>query len=95
MKTIFGHTWEQIDRAQHKTGSLNEALPPMSGKITPSQYEKNEWSRMAQDAYSKDLNDIGHKFSVAATLAKGESVAVTWFDDLQNDYRAWLVGGFK
>ena len=66
-----------------------------AGRIIPTQHEKDEWSRMAQDAYSRDLNDIGHKFSMAATLKRGEDCALAWFDALQNEYRAWLIGGFK
>ena len=70
-------------------------LKPMNGRIVPSQYEKNEWSRMAKDAYAKDRNDIGHKFSMAATLNKGEDCKLAWFDELQTEYRAWLIGGFN
>lgn len=65
------------------------------GRITPTEHEKSEWSRMAQDAYARDLNDTGHKFSMAATLAKGEDCATAWFDALQTEYRAWLLDGFK
>lgn len=93
MNTIFGYPESQIIAMQQ--GTFKPAtLPPMNGRITPSQYDKNEWSRMAQDAYSKGLNDIGHRFSMAATLKKGESCELAWFDSLQTDYRAWLIGGF-
>lgn len=91
---IFGHTWEEIQALQQGK-SISKPLKPMAGRITPSQYEKNEWSRMAQDAYAKDLNDIGHKFSMAATLNKGEDCSLAWFDALQTEYRAWLTGGFN
>lgn len=94
MKTILGYPTEQIMAMQQKT-YVAPKLAPMAGRITPSQYEKNEWSRMAQDAYAHDLNDIGHKFSMAATLLNGESCALAWFDALQTEYRAWLIDGFK
>jgi hypothetical protein len=61
--------------------------------ITPTQHEKNEWSRLARYAYEHDRNDIGHRFSMAAALKAGESCTVQWFDALQVIYRAWLVFG--
>ena len=92
-KTILGYPVETIMAMQQ--GTHKPALVPLTpGRIVPSQYEKSEWSRMAQDAYAKDRNDTGHKFSMAATLAKGESVALSWFDALQTEYREWLIGGF-
>lgn len=48
---------------------------------------------MAKDAYAKDKNDIGHKFSMAATLCHGESCKLAWFDELQSEYRQWLISG--
>jgi len=92
MKTIFGYTWEQIQISQSGGKLSSGVLPKTNGMITPSQYEKNEWSRMAQDCYAKDDNERGHKFSMAATLKHGESVSVAWFDALQTEYRVWLVG---
>jgi N-acyl-D-aspartate/D-glutamate deacylase len=65
------------------------------GRITPSEHEKNEWARMANYAYANERNDIGHKFSMAATLCKGEDCSVAWFDGLQNTYRKWLVDGLS
>jgi len=48
--------------------------------ITPTEHEKNEWSRLATAAYSLGKNSIGHKFSMAATLLKGEPCRVEWFE---------------
>ena len=67
----------------------------MKSIITPTEHEKAEWSRMAVDAYRTGRNSIGHRFSMAATLCKGEPCDVHWFDSLQNDYRAWLCDGFE
>jgi hypothetical protein len=50
---------------------------------------------MANYAYANERNDIGHKFSMAATLCKGEDCSVAWFDGLQNTYRKWLVDGLS
>jgi hypothetical protein len=94
MKTLLGYPTETIMAMQQGT-YVAPTLKPMAGRITPSQYEKNEWSRMAQDAYAHDLNDVGHRFSMAATVNKGESVPLAWFDALQTEYRAWLIGGFN
>lgn len=94
MKTILGYPADQIMAMQQKT-YVAPTVKITPARITPSQYEKNEWSRMAQDAYSRDLNDIGHKFSMAAILREGEDCSLAWFDALQAEYRTWLVEGFK
>ena len=62
--------------------------------ITPNQHEKNEWSRLAQDAYRLGLNSVGHKYSVAASICRDGRMAVEYFDRLQAGYRNWLVNGF-
>lgn len=59
--------------------------------ITVTQHEKNEWSRMARAAYSADRNDVGHRYSMAATVRNGEQVRADWYDRIQSGYRAWLV----
>lgn len=59
--------------------------------ITPTQHEKNEWSRMAQAAYRAGRNSIGHAFSVAASMSSGQQMSPRYFYKLQNSYRAWLV----
>lgn len=93
---ILGYSWEQIKAAQQGDKSaLHKPVNIIPGRITPSQYEKNEWSRLATNAYSKGLNDIGHKFSAAAALRNKEDCTLAWFDELQTEYRAWLVDGFK
>ncbi len=62
--------------------------------ITITKHEASEWSRMATSAYRAELNDIGHRFSMAATY-EGYSMHLSMFDSLQRDYRAWLIDGFK
>lgn len=59
--------------------------------MTPTQYEKNEWSRMAQAAYSARENAVGHRYSVAASLPHDGTVTAQHFDRLQEGYRLWLV----
>lgn len=59
--------------------------------VTPTEHEKREWSRMAQAAYAAGRNDVGHPYSMAATLRKGERMAVARYDALMSGYRAWLV----
>lgn len=63
-------------------------------KMIPTEHEKSEWSRLAQNAYGLDLNDIGHKFSGYASLRRGEAIPLSRFDSLQSEYRQWLVSGF-
>lgn len=58
-----------------------------------TQHEKNEWSRMAQDAYAKDRNDVGHRFSSAASIPNGAQLPTSRYDALMAEYRAWLVFG--
>ena len=67
----------------------------MTSRITPTEHEKREWSRMATAAYKTGRNAIGHRYSMAATLRIGEPCDVSKFDSLQNDYRAWLIDGFS
>lgn len=61
--------------------------------MEPSEHEKSEWSRFARAAYAAGRNGIGHRFSMAATLRRGEAMALWRFDHLQAEYRAWLVFG--
>lgn len=58
--------------------------------ITPTQHEKNEWSRMAVAAYKVGWNDIGTRHSVAASMCSNQQTTLARFDALQADYRDWL-----
>lgn len=58
--------------------------------IEVTQHVKNEWARFAQAAYANGRNDLGHRFSSAAALRSGSTIAVSRFDELQSQYRAWL-----
>lgn len=69
--------------------------PRVRVHATPTEHEKNEWARMAQDAYAKGFNAIGHRFSAAAALPRGEKIPSARFDSLMADYRAWLIDGWK
>lgn len=69
--------------------------PRVRVHATPTEHEKNEWARMAQDAYAKGFNAIGHRFSAAAALPRGEKIPTARFDSLMADYRAWLIDGWK
>ena len=60
-------------------------------QFTPTEHEKAEWSRMAKAAYASNRNPIGHRYSMAATLFRGEPMDLRRFDSLQDGYRAWLV----
>jgi len=62
--------------------------------MTPTDHEKSEWSRLAQDAYAHDLNDTGHRFSGYASMRRGEAISLFAFDALQSEYRLWLNFGF-
>lgn len=59
--------------------------------ITPTQHEKNEWSRMARAAYASGRNWTGHRYSAAASLPNGAKLQVCAFDTLQHNYRIWLI----
>lgn len=61
---------------------------------TPTDHEKAEWSRLAKDAYSRGRNEIGHRYSAAASLPKGAEMPSPRFTSLMRDYQAWLVDGF-
>lgn len=61
--------------------------------ITVLQHDKDEWARLAQAAYAAGFNRIGHRYSAAASMPAGMKMQAWQFDDLQSDYRAWLVFG--
>ena len=61
--------------------------------ITPTEHEKAEWSRLARAAYKSGLNPIGHRYSAAAALRRGECIPIVRFDALQAGYRAWMCFG--
>ena len=59
--------------------------------ITPTRHEKLEWARLAQAAYAIDRNDVGHRYSGAASIRDAQSIPVATFDYLQAGYRSWLI----
>ena len=59
--------------------------------ITPTQHEKNEWSRLAQAAYAIGSNTVGHRYSGAASIPTNARLSDAQFDELQTGYRSWLV----
>lgn len=59
--------------------------------MTITQHERNEWARLAQAAYNAGRNDVGHRFSVAASRPSAWRPTLAEFDRLQSEYRAWLV----
>lgn len=65
----------------------------MATTITPTRYEKDEWSRMAQAAYAEGANQAGHRYSVAASLPSAAQITAEQFDGLQRGYREWLISG--
>ena len=62
--------------------------------ITITQHERNEWSRLAQDAYRTGHNAYGHRFSAAAACWP-ERVSCAAYDRHQAIYRAWLLTGWR
>lgn len=67
----------------------------MTTYVTPTQHEKNEWSRMAQDAYANFHNFYGHRYSAYASIRREDQIPVEVFDTLQINYRIWLREGWK
>jgi hypothetical protein len=61
--------------------------------IRPTRAEKLEWARMAQSAYRAQRNDVGHRYSAAASLRDCQSMPLYAFDTLQHNYRLWLIDG--
>ncbi len=62
--------------------------------VTPTDHEKREWSRLAQAAYAAGYNQVGHRYSTAASMYRGQEMRVDQFDSLQSGYRGWLISGF-
>lgn len=63
--------------------------------ITVLQHNKDEWSRMASDAYAKGHNAFGHRYSGLAALPTGSKLPVAVYDSVQHVYRQWLVFGWN
>lgn len=59
--------------------------------IIVTQYDKDQWSRMAQAAYREGHNEIGHRYSVAASIPAYTQLTVERFDALNIAWRRWLV----
>jgi hypothetical protein len=76
-----------------KNNQIKLGQEVVTALIHPTEHEKREWSRFARAAYQADRNDIGHRFSGAATLLIGESMSPAHFYALQEEYREWLVFG--
>jgi hypothetical protein len=72
-------------------GRPQEQENPMP--MTPTAHEKAEWARFAQAAYGAGLTWLGHRYSAAAALPVGATMATGAFDFMQRVYRAWLVSG--
>jgi hypothetical protein len=60
-----------------------------------TEHQAREWSRMAQDAYSSDRNEFGHRFSMAAAVYWGKPCQLAIYDTLMTQYRRWLIGGWS
>lgn len=67
----------------------------MEHGIMVTQHVKNEWSRMAQDAYRHGVNYIGHRYSGAAAIPNNSMLTCVAFDALQINYRKWLIDGIE
>ena len=66
-----------------------------SGGVTVTQDVKDEWSRMATDAYKHGVNSIGHRYSMAAAIPRNSTLTCQAFDALQSNYRKWLIDGIE
>lgn len=65
----------------------------MNNGITVTQHVKNEWSRMATNAYKNGVNYMGHRYSMAAAIPNDAMLTCEVFDALQINYRKWLIDG--
>lgn len=66
-----------------------------TGGVTVTQDVKNEWSRLATDAYKHSVNYMGHRYSMAAAIPNNSMLTCQAFDALQDNYRKWLIGGIE
>ncbi len=58
----------------------------------PTQADKNGWSELATWAYRNDNNDIGHRYSVAASLPENQEMVTCRFEALQHGHKMWKKG---
>lgn len=59
--------------------------------ITIIQHDINEWSRMAAKANADGHASIGARYSAAAAIPAFARITPAAFEDLQGDYRRWLL----
>lgn len=74
---------------------MTNAVMVQTGGVTVTQSVKDEWSRMATDAYKNDVNYIGHRYSMAAAIPNNSMLVCSAFDALQSNYRKWLIDGIE
>jgi hypothetical protein len=65
-------------------------VTPEPCRMEVTEHQKTEWSRMATKCYATGHNALGTRMSVAATLRRGETMALRQWDSLMDAYRAWL-----
>ena len=63
--------------------------------VIVSHHDKMEWSRMAQDAYHSDRNDVAHRYSAYASMRSDTRLRNDVYQTLMRNYRLWLVGGWR
>jgi hypothetical protein len=78
-----------------KVLSFVKRIDTGAAMIAPTQYEKSEWSRLAQWAYARTWNDLGYAYSIAASLPHDSAMSIYRFDRLQALYRKWLLDGLS
>lgn len=66
---------------------------PWPNEHTVTEADKAEWSRMAQVAYNAGKNEMGHRYSVAASIPRDWPMTEDNYRHLQDDYRTWLMHG--
>lgn len=68
-------------------------MPDKLTSIIPSRQVKLQWSDMAQAAYSANRNDIGHKFSAAASMRDGNALGPEYYSELESEWLTWKDHG--
>lgn len=85
----------------HKVGGRNAVLNngiakiEGAGQMLVTLFERTNWAKMASAAKNAGLDSVAKKFGAAAQLPVGAALPLSVFDELQREWRDWLVAGFR
>jgi hypothetical protein len=72
---------------------MSDAKKQGAGVMRVSAFDRSNWAKMSRAAKGAGLESVAKKFGAAACLPVGEEIPLSVFDQLQSEWRDWLVSG--